>query len=71
MSTPGTAPRHRWRWWHDRWSRHLVAALERRLEAEACAHDGVTLCRVCRLVTCVGFLPASAVAGDADRPGHG
>jgi hypothetical protein len=57
------APRRR-SWWQDRWARHLVATLERRLEREACPHDGTTWCPLCRLVTCVGFLPASAAPPD-------
>lgn len=52
----GDALRRGWRRW---WARRLVAALERRLQTEACAHDGLSLCPVCRLVTSVGFLPAS------------
>ncbi|MBB3674760.1 hypothetical protein [Modestobacter versicolor] len=56
---PGTGWRQRWQ---QRWARHLVASLERRLETAACAHDGASLCRTCRLVTSVGFLPAAAAA---------
>jgi hypothetical protein len=66
MSTPLRSRRTepaRWGWWRDRWSRHLVAALERRLEIDACAHDGVSACPICRLVTCVGFLPAPPADG--------